>query len=278
MSEKAVVADNQQGRLQLRIEEPSETIRRTLRMNRELAIFLGLLFTDGCISPKGNSWRIYFSNKSQTLIDLFRDCMIKVFNLDEKRVLMGKTSNGFLKAVVNSKEIGNYLVSKFGTFRTLSFENGIETAAKLPVKELLDSGYASEFLRAAFSGDGGLSFYPASRKGKTADVKWLIRTIFLSCKHSGLRIDYINLLRAFDIKVRNVPGDGKIKIETKSDIQKFRDKIGFLENVAATDHSKYWRNYPKQQILELMVSSYEEPSKTYNLPKFIRSDDIVRPV
>lgn len=270
MSENAIVADNQQGRLRLKIGEPSETIRQTLRMNKELAILLGLLFTDGCISPKGKSWRIYFSNKSQTLIDLFRDSIIKVFYLDERRVLLGKTSNGFLKAVVNSKEIGNQLVSQFGTFRTLMFGNVEETAAKLPVDELLDNGCAQEFLRAAFSCDGGLSFYPASRKGKTRDVKWLIRTLFLSCKHSSLRKDYIELLRAFNIDARNVPGDGKVKIETKSDIQKFHREIGFLESVAVTDHSKYWRNNPKQQVLELMVSSYEEPSKIYNLPKFTR--------
>jgi len=269
MSEKAIVADNQQGRLQFEIGEPSETIRRTLRMNKELAILLGLLFTDGCISPKGNSWRIYFSSKSQTLIDLFKDSIIKVFDLDEKRVLLGKTSNGFLKAVVNSKEIGNQLVSQFGTFRTLKFENGHETSAKLPVSEL-EHECAREFLRAAFSCDGGLSFYPASRKGKSSDVKWLIRTVFLSCKHPSLRQEYKDLLRVFNVEARNVPGDGKIKIETKSDIERFHKKIGFLDEVAVTDHSKYWRNQPKQQVLELMVSSYEEPSKIYNLPKFVR--------
>ncbi len=161
MSENVIGADNQQGRLRLNVGEPSETIRQTFRMNKELAILLGLLFTDGCISPKGKSWRIYFSNKSQTLIDLFRDCIIKVFNLNEGRVLIGKTSNGFLKAVVNSKEIGNYLISRFGTFRTLMSDDGKETAAELPVDELLDNGCAQEFLRAAFSCDGGLSFYPA---------------------------------------------------------------------------------------------------------------------
>lgn len=270
MSENAIGADNQQGRLRLNVGGPSETIRQTLRMNKELAILLGLLFTDGCISPRGKSWRIYFSNKSQALIDLFRDCIIKVFNLDEGRVLIGKTSNGFLKAVVNSKEIGNYLISRFGTFRTLMFEDGKETAAELPVDELLDSECAQEFLRTAFSCDGGLSFYPASRKGETSDVKWLIRTIFLSCKHSRLRSEYIELLEAFDIQARNVSGDGKIKIETQSNILKFHNKVGFLENVAATDHSKYWRGLPKQEILELMVSSYKEPRKIYNLPKFTR--------
>ena len=270
MSENVIVAENQQGRLQSKIEEPSETKRQTLRINKELAILLGLLFTDGCVSPKGNSWRIYFSNKSNVLIDLFQDCIIKEFNLEKNRVLIGKTNNGFGKAVVNSKEIGNYLISKFGTFRTLEFENGKETAAKLPINELLDNGCAQIFLRVAFSCDGGLSFYPASRKGKTNDVQWLIRTVFLSCKHSRLRREYAEILKVFGIMARNVPGDGKLKIETKSDIQKFHDKIGFLEGVAVTDHSKFWRDYPKQQVLELMVSSYEEPRKIYNLPRFIR--------
>ena len=239
-------------------------------MSKELVTLLGLLFTDGCISPKGNSWRIYFSNKSQTLIDLFQDCIIKVFDLNKDRVLLGKTSNGFLKGVVNSKEIGDCLVSQFGTFRTLSFESKRETAVKLPIEELLNSGYASEFLKVAFSCDGGLSFYPASRKGRASDVKWLIRTVFLSSRHSRLRIEYADILKAFNIRVRNIPGDGKIKIETKSDIQRFHEKIGFLAGVSVTNHSKFWRGVPKQQVLELMISSYKEPREIYNLPKFIR--------
>ena len=105
MRNNATGAGNQQGSLR----DPSETTRRIPQINKELAQLLGFLFTDGCVSPKGvKSWRIYFSSKSESLVNLFRDCMVKVFNLDQARVRLGYTSDGFHKAIVDSKEIGNF--------------------------------------------------------------------------------------------------------------------------------------------------------------------------
>ncbi|MGB9613343.1 MAG: hypothetical protein ACPL4K_04100, partial [Candidatus Margulisiibacteriota bacterium] len=162
-------ADNQQETLPLLNSGrgSSETIRQILQMNKEPVSLLGILFTDGCVSPKGvNSWRIYFANKSETLIELFQECIVKVFNLDVNRVRIGKTKDGFLGAVVDSKEIGNWLTTKFGNFRTLKFKNGKFPKIQLPISELRESGYTKEFLKVAFSCDGGLCFYPAYRRGK----------------------------------------------------------------------------------------------------------------
>ena len=271
MGKKASSPDNQQGSKQIKryLLCPSETTRQIPQMSRELAILLGILFTDGCISPKRvNSWRIYFVNKSKILIGLFQNCMSKVFDLDVRRVRIGKTSDNFIKAIVNSKQIGNYLVNRFGTFRTLRFKNGKLPKVRLPVSQLLKSGYLVDFLRVVFSCDGGLSFYPAYRAGAAGGTKWLIRTVFLSCKHPKLRTDYTNLLKALGIEARNVPGDGKIKIETERNIKKFYELVGFVKGVEITNQSKFWRGYEKQHVLKLMVSSYGNPSKIYNLPKF----------
>lgn len=265
MSKNASSADNQQGSL----KDPSETIRRIPQMGKELAWLLGILFTDGCVSPKGvRSWRIYFVNKSKVLIELFQDCLVKIFNLDINRVRVSETSNGFLKAVVDSKEIGDFLTRTFGSFRSLKFKNGKLPNVRLPILELLEIGYLADFLKVAFSCDGGVSFYPAYRIGSRGKTKWLIRTVFLSCAHPRLRSDYIFLLRVLDIKARNVSRDNKIKIETEKDIRKFHKLIGFVKGVKITNHSKFWRGYEKQDVLELMVSSYHNPSKIYNLPKF----------
>lgn len=235
------------------------------QMDKNLAILLGLLFTDGCVSPKGiNSWRIYFVNKSRILIELLRDCIVKVFNLDTNRVRISKTKNGFFKAVVDSKEIGNYLVTTFRSFRTLRLKTGNLPNVRLPVSRLLKSGYLREFLKTAL----GICFYPAYRKGARGGTRWLIRTVFLSCIHPKLRADYMVLLKTLGIEIRVVPKDGKIKIETESGIRKFNELIGFIEEVEISNHSKYWSGWSKQNVLKLIVSSYDNPSEIYNLPKF----------
>lgn len=246
----------------------SETIRRIPHMNRELAILLGLLYTDGCVSRKGQSWRIYFAVKSQALVNLFRNCMVDVFALERNRVRIGTTKDGLTKAIVNSKEVGNWLVSRFGTFRTLKFTNGEVPPAKLPVSLLKSSGYVTDFLRAAFSCDGGVSFYTAKRDGRDGGTRWLIRTVFLACAHPQLRRDYLRLLSQLGIRVREVAKDGKLKIETERDIRLFQERIGFTAGVRVTGNSKFWNGHEKNEVLQLLIASYGQPSKIYQLPKF----------
>ena len=268
MSEKAVGADNQQATSQL-FEGASETTREISQTNRELAILLSMLFTDGCVSPKNkNGWRLLFCNKSKILVDLFQNCMVKVFRLPRTRFGISKLQGKYWQTVVNSKDIGNYLVSNFGTFRTLKLKNGLPTKARLPIKWLIINDCVSDFLRVAFSCDGGLSFYPTHRNGIRGGTKWLIRTLFLSCEHDQLRKDYLRLLDSVGINARDVKADGKIKIEDKINISKFHKTIGFVADVEVTNHSKFWSSYSKQKLLELMISSYNQPSKIYNLPVF----------
>ena len=248
------------------------------KISKNFASLLAILFTDGSVSPKKkNSWRIYFLNSSEKLIQVFRDCIVDTFELNEKRIRMSK-KDGFYVAVVNSKEIGNYLVSRFGTFRTLRYKNGELPEARLPVDQLTASNVVREFLRVAFSCDGGLCFYPAHREGARGGTRWLIRTIFLACHHAQLREDYMFLLRSLGIQARNVIADGKIKIEDEKNIRKFQELIGFVEGVRVTKHSRFWREYEKQILLDLMIISYDNPSYIYNLSKFDRDKDIVRPL
>lgn len=194
--------------------------------------------------------------------------MVSVFDLEPARIRIGSTRDGLVKAIVNSKEIGNWLVGTFGTFRTLKFENDEPTLAKLPVPLLESSGYIADFLRAAFSCDGGVSLYPARRSGKDGGTRWLIRTVFLACSHPQLRRDYLKLLSGFGIRARDVAKDGKLKIETEVDIRLFQAKIGFIPGVRVTGNSKFWNGYEKNAVLKLLTDSYGEPAKIYQLPKF----------
>ena len=262
-------ADNQQATFNKLLKGASETKRR-IPQRQALAMLLGLLYTDGCVSPKGGSWRIYFSNKSVHLITLFRNCIINAFKHEQVRVLIGLTNDNLHKAVVNSKAIGNYLVSNFGTFRTLKFEDGELPKTELPIKFLRKSGETVHFLQAAFSADGGVCFYPARRSGKNGGTRWLIRTVFLACAHPKLRADYLVLLKDLGIRAREVSADGKIKIESEQEIRKFGKSVGFVSGALITLHSKYWNGYEKNQVLKYMVASYANPSKYYQLSKFLR--------
>lgn len=271
MSKNAKGADNQQGSPLFGIAEhdPSETTRQIPHITKELACLLGLLFTDGCVSRKGkSSWRIYFSNKPQALVDLFQDCIQKIFNLEADRVRLGKTKDGLIRAIVDSKEIGDYLVSRFGTFRSLKYSDEELPDTRLPVLELKQSGCASEFLRSAFSCDGGVSLYPAYRAGKQGGTTWLIRSVYLACAHNKLRADYMELLEHLGIFAREVSKDGKIKIERKEDIVRFNKTIGFVERTQITHTSQYWGTCEKQYLLDLLIKSYGNPSSVYNLPQF----------
>ena len=237
-------------------------------MNRTTETLIGLLYTDGCLSPKGkSSWRFYFSNKSERLVAIFRECMMQCFALPSSRVRLGKTNDGLYRALVDSKEAGSEFTRKFGTFRTLR-RKGEHTSAHLPIHELLRHNVAADFLKAAFSCDGGVNLYVARRKGTSGGTQWLIRGVYLACAHPQLRREYFELLRGLGITARNVAGDGKVKIETEKDIRKFHEKIGFIDGVQITHTSKFWPSIEKQTLLKRLIESYEAPASVYSLQQF----------
>ncbi len=258
----------------LNMQDPQRLNAKYLNMNRTEATLVGLLYTDGCLSPKGkNSWRFYFSNKSERLVAIFRESLMQAFGLPSSRVRLGKTNDGLYRALVDSKEIGTALTQRFGTFRTLRYKSGEFPKARLPIEELLQHNVAQDFLRAAFSCDGGVSLYAAyNKKDKT---KFLIRGIYLACVHPILRAQYCELLSALGIKSRNVAGDGKIKIQTKENIQAFYNKVGFLDGVHITHTSRFWPNVEKQTLLKKVIQSYESPSAVYSLPQFDRKEVMI---
>ena len=238
-------------------------------MNKTTATLLGLIFTDGCLSPKGkNSWRFYFSNKSQRLVSIFKKSMMQEFALPESRVRMGMTSDGLYRAIVDSKEAGQLFTEKFGTFRTLRYKNGEFPKTKLPIKELIRHNIVKEFLQAAFSCDGGVSLYVARRKTKNDEAKWLIRGVYLACAHPKLRKEYFVLLKSVGVTACDA-GDGKVKIRDKENMERFYQKVGFIDGVHITHTSRFWPNIEKQKLLERMIESYHNPKETYLLRQFV---------
>ena len=104
-----------------------------------------------------------------------------------------------------------------------------------------------------------------ARRGET---RWLIRSVYLACAHPILRKEYCFLLKSFGINARNVSGDGKVKIETKKDIQVFYQKLGFIDGVQITHTSRFWPKIEKQKLLKRLIESYDNPESVYQLQQF----------
>ena len=195
---------------------------------------------------------------------------MQCFALPSSRVRLDITKDGLYRAIVDSKESGDEFTRRFGTFRTLRYRNGEHTKAHLPNKELLQHKVAPDFLRAAFSSDGGVNLYVARRKGTRGGTQWLIRGVYLACVPPRLRKEYCQLLKALGIRARNVAKDGKVKIETEKDIRSFYKKVGFIDGVHITHTSKFWPDIEKQELLRRLIESYEVPRSVYSLRQFIQ--------
>jgi hypothetical protein len=80
----------------------------------DYARLIGILYTDGCVSPKGSSWRIIVSNNSRAIVDAFEEAIQSCFGKPVRRFMRGKLHI----AVLDSKEIGAFLLESHGTLRT----------------------------------------------------------------------------------------------------------------------------------------------------------------
>lgn len=208
-------------------------------------------------------------NTSWQIIEAFKKSLISLYNLPEHRIRISqKIVNGkpYYKAVLDDMKIGRFLNNKYGTFRTLkySLENGrsFYPSASLPVK-LQNPSIVRQFLKLAFSCDGGINLYVVRKK-----YTWLIRNVYLSCQHPVLLKQYFNLLKKIGIQSKILWKDELIRIQGRKDLEKFANEIGFLDGVKITQHSTYWQGFEKQRILQRAIASYGNPKIIYNLPQF----------
>lgn len=282
VSKNVFSADNPQGSPLCNLaNDPSETTRRMpQKIGKWDATLLGLLYTDGCVSRKGKSaWRLYFSNKATPLIELFRESITQRFGVPPERVRISEIKDGLTRAILDSKKVGDELIGRYGTFRTETREEESETDAHLLVEALKQSSFTAEFLRVVFTCDGGVNLYVARRSGKYGGTQWLIRGVYIACAHRQLQIDFYQLLLFLGISARIVPGDRKVKIETEAGLRAFHRYIGFVSGVYTTHTSRFWEGYTKQEILDMLIASYDDPAAVYNQSRFSNifwGNDIVR--
>lgn len=271
MSKNVSRAENQQ-ETHLKMGILRDYTSDTIRFSPELATLLAFLFTDGGVSKHGvDSWRIYFTNSSRVAIDLFVRLLISIFGIAPGRIQVKNRYGFHFIARVTSKEIGDYLVNNFGTFRTLKFKNGSYPSTKLPLDKLTSKNLIRNFLRAVFSMDGGVKFYRAK---ESSGLYSLRKNISLACYHPRLREQYCFLIKKLGINAVNVESDKVIRIQGKENIQAFAENIGFLTGITATNHSKFWVGKEKNEVLRCLLESYENPRRFLKL--LTNSNDIVR--
>lgn len=250
------------------------------------ASLLGILYTDGCVSPKGSSWRVIVSNNSVAIVDQFGETVSKCFERSIRRSVRGKLQVG----VLDSKLVGDILLERHGTFRTeacragqgcpflrggrkpcrscspLQYQGVEYPPASLPQFESLAE--ISAFLQAALSCDGGVNLYVA-RRGST---KWLIRNVYLACKHPTLIFQYADCLTRLGIGSRIVLRDWRVLIQGREPISCFASSVGFLPGSLIGANSPFWCGRTKAEVLELLLESYGNPRTVYDLPMFLKEN------
>ena len=237
-----------------------------IEFSSELATLIALLFTDGGVSKhRLNSWRIFFANSSPAAIRLFTGSLVSVFGIPKDRVKIRMMLGRYYFAVLTSKETGKFLTDKFGTFRTLKFDNGSYPTASIPIDLLVKTGTTRLFLKTAFSMDGCVKFYPVVNR---AGRKWLERNVSLACHHPVLRKQYHRLLELVGIESVNIESDKVIKIRKRENLERFAKEVGFINGIKTTRHSKFWIGVEKNKVLRIMLDSYDNSSKYLSLPRF----------
>jgi hypothetical protein len=129
---------------------------------------------------------------------------------------------------------------------------------------LSSSGEIAAFLRAAFSCDGGVNLYVARR----GTAKWLIRNVYLACKHPTLIKQYSDLLNRLAIDNRIMMSDWRVLIQGQEPLIRYAELVGFFAHVTIGANSHYWQGTAKRHVLQLLLDSFGNPRQIYDLPIF----------
>lgn len=202
------------------------------------AKLIAMLLTDGTEYKRAH--RVIFINKDHTLRNEFMRLI---------RLIYGDV--GFylsrLEIAVNSIQLIKDIHKYTPTLKKK--RKGKETNACIPTA-VINGSYQmiTAFLKYAFSCDGYVTISPYGKK----DGKWYIqRRVGLKCKHEHLRKQYCCLLKKLHIGFLE-SGFG-LEIRRPSEITKFANAIGFVDDVRVHGDSKYWEGKEKNIILKLAL-------------------------
>lgn len=252
-------------------ENPSTQLEPSMN----LGILIGLLLTDGWVSKNKTSWQIGFTNKSEELHSLFKGKMNAMFGFPHFTTSLNSRSKEIKVTTVNSKEIGKQLHSILPSFRKKAFEDGTFSECKIPEFFFnLQENEIRQVLSAIFSADGGVTLSVTRRK---RNIKWgkyegweIKAEVILGCKNPLIKKQFIQLLKNLGFSPRK--DDGKIILEKKKDIVKFRNEIGFVQGLEISK-SRNWKGFEKNRILNLAIKTLNFRKK--DLQQFKTKEEII---
>ena len=238
---------------------------------RDTLLLTPFLLSDGGVSPKGKSgWLIYFRNNDKSLVSIFADVLQRV---TKNKIQIQEREDRSYMVRVNDKELGNKLHEFCGSFRTRPCnvyppcpkkngrDCGNETGMHritIPARFFNDPGLRRKFLQIYVSCDGGVSV--TSSKGK---YPFLVRKVFVNARHDELR-EQLRKLFAAEGFTPKIYFD-QLRLTTKEDIVKFRQKIGFVDGAKVGGDSARFKGWEKNKLLAKVIHSYGNPRELLDI-------------
>jgi intein/homing endonuclease len=202
-------------------------------MNREIAILLALLLSDGSVyyDRSKRTFCIQFTNKNKALRDRFKKSVAKCFG---KINFRDNNCTNAISTRFFSKKIAEALLEYTNSFQTHN--------AKIPKEIFTSKENAAAFLRAYSSGDGCIYKDKSHRNG----------VVEIACKPLSFRKQLKDLFAVLGIHARIISKG--IRIDRKGEVLKFSKIVRFLpeSTVTETRSSNYGRS--KNEILDSCCS------------------------
>lgn len=232
----------------------------------ELVQLATFLLTDGGMTKHKNTYILYFTNKSERLLQQFKLIVRELI----PEVFFGiNIHKGVTRISFYSIDLAELLFEFSNTFRTAPYESHPKCAllrgtpeqrpcsvcikrydkenktypnATLPIVD--DEILQREILRIVADTEGGTSFLVRRKPNHIL----LQRSVRISCNHPTLREQIIEML--FDLGILNRYSSGNIVIEGHA-IELFNEIVGFSRGVKVS--RGIYKGYDKQSVLEVMI-------------------------
>ncbi len=234
---------------------------------------VSLCLSDGGIGFSSETKYIHFTNKSDVLLNMFRNeikkftsskiheqekprgITLRVFNKSLVSELL-KISSSFRTKPCNHFPICPAFKNKWeNEHRHIKMNGDIWSEIQVPEKLFRNNKDKSEFLRIYISCDGYPSIFPRQKSWSPVE-----RIVSIVCHNPMLKKRLSELL--LDLKIPHTVKTNSLEMRSKDSILKFKNKIGFVNNVKMTGNSKYWEGITKNEVLNKIIKSYNVKFET----------------
>jgi len=232
------------------------------------------LLTDGNVSIGRNSkFEVSFVNHNFVLISEFMNTLNSLFGKHKFHLTV--LPSGQFKVAVFSKDIVNFLLSFSPSFRKKECENSpicplllgkenfscvtcspiVVNGRKFPPVHLpsfifkLSQFEICEILRILTSTEGCITLQVRKHPLK------IEREVTIGCKHPILMEEFKRLFSLIGLEF-HVRQD-RLFISSRSSLELFKEKVGFVEGVVVARKDSMWFGVEKNRLLQLALDSFE---------------------